>query len=223
MKLLLIEDDPTATHYLQRGLGENGFEVDVCRDGDAGLQQALFGDHALIVLDVMLPGKSGWDIISDLRRCGRDTPVLFLTARDSVRDRVRGLELGADDYLVKPFAFAELLARVRRLMRRTPPERKSDTLVVADLTIETRRQRVTRAGEPVDLTPKEFMLLSLLAEHAGETLSRTHIAEQVWNVNFDGDTNVVDVNIRRLRAKVDDPFERKLIHTVRGLGYVLRS
>ena len=221
MKILLVEDDPKTVAYLQKGLTEHGFVVDVCEDGDKGLYQALATDYSLLILDVMLPGRDGWALLSELRRAGRETPVLFLTARDAVQDRVKGLELGADDYLVKPFAFSELLARVRTLLRRVPA-RHSDVLSIADLSIDVRRHRVTRGGRAVDLTPKEFLLLSLLAEREGEVLSRTLIAEQVWDMNFDSDTNVADVHIRRLRAKVDDPFERKLIHTVRGLGYVLR-
>ena len=221
MKLLLIEDDPTAGRYLQKGLSEHSFVVDTCRDGEDGLHAALTIDYDLIILDIMLPGRSGWDVIADLRRSGREVPVLILTARDDVRDRVRGLELGADDYLVKPFAVAELVARIRTLLRRAPP-RKPDVVNISDLTIDVRRHRVVREGHSIDLTPKEFMLFSFLAERAGEVLSRTLIAEHVWDMNFDSDTNVVDVHIRRLRAKVDDPFERKIIHTVRGLGYVLR-
>src|SRR5216110_2429503 len=161
--------------------------------------------------------RIGWVVLAKMRRLGQQTPVLFLTARDSIQDRVKGLELGADDYLVKPFAFSELLARVRSILRRGP-SRQSDELVVGDLTIDFRRHRAERAGKRLDLTPKEFALLSLLARHAGEVLSRTLIAEQVWDMNFDSDTNVVDVHVRRLRSKVDDPFETKVIQTVRGVG-----
>jgi len=221
MKLLLVEDDPTAVRYLHRGLSEHSFVVDTEQNGEAGLHAALTVDYDLIILDIMLPGRSGWDVVADLRRSGREVPVLILTARDDVRDRVRGLDLGADDYLVKPFAFAELLARIRTLLRRGPP-RKSEIVSIGELTIDIRRHRVVRHGMLIDLTPKEFMLFAFLAERAGEVLSRTLIAEHVWDMNFDSDTNVVDVHIRRLRAKVDDPFEQKIIHTVRGLGYVLR-
>jgi two-component system, OmpR family, copper resistance phosphate regulon response regulator CusR len=221
MKILLVEDEPKTALYLRKGLTEHGFVVDVCEDGEKGLQQALEVEYALLVLDVMLPSRDGWSLLAALRRSGRETPVLFLTARDAVQDRVKGLELGADDYLVKPFAFSEFLARVRTLLRRAPV-RRPDVLSVAGLTIDLRRHRATRDGAPIDLTPKEFLLLSLLMERTGEVLSRTLIAEHVWDMNFDSDTNVVDVHIRRLRVKVDDPFGRKLIHTVRGLGYVLR-
>jgi len=175
----------------------------------------------LIVLDVMLPGRDGWSILESYRRGGGQAPVLFLTARDAVEDRVKGLDLGADDYLVKPFAFSELLARVRSLLRRRGAA-NADLLQFADLSLHVRRHQVMRSGVPIELTPKEFLLLALLLEHQGNVLSRTLIAEQVWDMAFDSDSNVVDVHIRRLRAKVDDPFERKLIHTVRGLGYVLR-
>jgi two-component system copper resistance phosphate regulon response regulator CusR len=220
VKLLVIEDEPKTAAFLRKGLGEAGFVVDVAATGDDGLHLARTGGYDLVILDVLLPGRDGWSVLTELRRGGNATPVLFLTARDAVPDRVKGLELGADDYLVKPFAFSELLARVRTLLRRGPA-RTPETVQVADLEIDLVRHRVTRAGERLDLTPKEFALLSLLARRAGEVLSRTLIAEQVWDMNFDGGTNVVDVHVRRLRAKVDDPFETKLIHTVRGAGYVL--
>jgi two-component system copper resistance phosphate regulon response regulator CusR len=220
-KLLLVEDEEKVAAFLRTGLAEHGFIVDVCRDGEEGLQHALAVDYALLILDVMLPGRDGWSILQEIRRHGCHTRVLFLSARDAVEERVKGLELGADDYLVKPFAFSELLARVRTLLRR-PPARHDDPLKLADLSLDIRRHRVSRGDTPIELTPKEFLLLSLMLEHQGEVLSRTLIAEQVWDMNFDADSNVVDVHIRRLRAKVDDPFERKLIHTVRGLGYVVR-
>jgi len=222
MRILVVEDEPKAAAYLQRGLEENGFVVDVAARGDDGLHLALTVAYDVLILDVMLPGLDGWGIVAAVREEKRQTPVLFLTAKDAVDDRVKGLELGADDYLVKPFAFSELLARVRSLIRRGPA-RLPDTMTVADLEIDALRHRASRAGQRLDLTPKEFALLSLLARRSGEVLSRTLISEQVWDVNFDSDTNVVDVHVRRLRAKVDDPFDTKLIHTVRGVGYVLEQ
>jgi two-component system, OmpR family, copper resistance phosphate regulon response regulator CusR len=222
MKILLVEDEAKTGAYLRKGLAENGFVVNLADNGRDGLELATSGDHDLVILDVMLPQCDGWTILAHMRKNDRQTPVLFLTARDSVPDRVKGLELGADDYLVKPFAFSELLARIRSLLRRgrVPQE---DIVRIADLELDLLRLRVTRAGQSIRLTPKEFGLLSLLALHAGEILSRTFIAEQVWNMNFDSDTNVVDVAVRRLRSKVDDSFEIKLIHTVRGMGYVLEE
>jgi two-component system copper resistance phosphate regulon response regulator CusR len=222
MRILIVEDEPKTAAYLQRGLAENGFVVDVAGQGDDGLHLARAVAYDLVILDVMLPGLDGWSVLTALRQERQQTPVLFLTARDAVDDRVKGLELGADDYLVKPFAFSELLARVRSILRRSP-SRLPDTIRVADLELEVLRHRASRAGQRLDLTPKEFALLSLLARRAGEVLSRTLIAEQVWDVNFDSDTNVVDVHVRRLRAKADDPFDKKLIHTVRGVGYVLEE
>jgi len=222
MKLLVIEDENKTASYLKKGLVESGFVVEVSADGDEGLHLAKTGDYSLIVLDVMLPGRDGWSVVQELRRSGKDTPVIFLTARDAVTDRVKGLGLGADDYLVKPFAFSELLARIQSILRRSP-SRHPDALRIADLEIDIGHHRVTRSGHRIDLTPKEFLLLSLLARRAGEVLGRTLIAEQVWDMNFDSDTNVVDVHVRRLRAKIDDPFEQKLIHTVRGVGYVLED
>ncbi|MCE9563368.1 MAG: heavy metal response regulator transcription factor [Planctomycetes bacterium] len=222
MKLLLVEDDPKALTVLKKGLSENGFVVDVAANGDDGLALARTGAYDLVVLDVMLPGQDGWAVLAELKRSGITSPVLFLSARDAVEDRVKGLELGADDYLVKPFAFAELLARVRIILRRGPAK-MPDMIRVGDLEIDSIRHKASRSGRRLDLTPKEFALLSLLARRAGEVLTRTLIAEQVWDVNFDSDTNVVDVHVRRLRAKADDPFEAKLIHTVRGVGYVLED
>ena len=220
MKLLLVEDDERTAAFLRQGLSEHGYVVDLGRDGEEGLDLALAVDYALVILDVMLPGRDGWSLLEEYRRAGRRSPVLFLTAREAVDDRVKGLELGADDYLVKPFAFSELLARVRSLLRR-PAARSTELRQIADLSLDLRRHKATRGGMRLDLTPKEFLLLSLLLDNQGEVLSRTLIAEQVWDMNFDGDSNVVDVHIRRLRAKMDDPFERKLIRTVRGLGYVI--
>ncbi|MBI3664663.1 MAG: heavy metal response regulator transcription factor [Acidobacteria bacterium] len=222
MKILIIEDETKAASYLRQGLSEEGFVVDIAENGEDGLHLARTSDYDLIILDVMLPRRDGWSVISELRRTGRQMPVLFLTARDGVQDRVKGLELGADDYLVKPFAFSELLARVRSILRRGPT-RQPETLRIADLELDLLRHRAARSGRRLDLTPKEFLLLSLLTRRAGEVLSRTLIAEQVWDMNFDSDTNVVDVHMRRLRSKVDDPFDQKLIHTVRGVGYVLES
>lgn len=220
MRILVVEDEPKTASYLRNGLMENGFVADVTMRGDDGLHAALSGEYDLIILDVMLPERDGWSVLSNLRGAGRATPVLFLTARDAVHDRVKGLELGADDYLVKPFAFSELVARIRSVLRRGPA-RQLDVLRIADLEIDIPRHLAARDGRRLDLTPKEFLLLSLLARRAGEVLSRTFIAEQVWDMNFDPGTNVVDVHVRRLRSKVDDPFDRKLIRTVRGLGYVL--
>lgn len=222
MKLLIIEDEKKTASYLRDGLIQAGFVVDICADGNEGLHLASSGNHDLIVLDVMLPGRDGWSVIEELRRSGKDTPVIFLTARDAIPDRVKGLGLGADDYLVKPFAFSELLARIQTILRRSA-SRHPDVLRIADLEIDVTRHRVARDRQRIDLTPKEFLLLSLLARHVGEVLGRILIAEQVWDMNFDSDTNVVDVHVRRLRTKVDDPFAKKLIHTVRGVGYVLED
>lgn len=219
MKVLVVEDEPKTAEYIRKGLTEHGFIVDVARDGSDGAHMAVNEGYDAIILDVMLPGMDGWSILRRLRTA-KQTPVLFLTARDAVPDRVKGLELGADDYLVKPFAFSELLARLRTVLRRGPA-REPEILQADDLNVDMVRRRVTRGEKRIDLTPKEFALLSLLLRRRSEVLSRTYIAEQVWDMNFDSDTNVVDVVIRRLRAKVDDPFGRKLIHTVRGMGYVL--
>jgi two-component system, OmpR family, copper resistance phosphate regulon response regulator CusR len=221
MRILIVEDEPKAAAYARKGLSEHGFLVDIAHNGVDGSHLALSSDYDLIVLDVMLPGADGWTVLQDIRR-EKQTPVLFLTARDNVIDRVKGLDLGADDYLVKPFAFSELLARVRTVLRRGARQ-AGEGLRIADLEIDPRRHRAFRGDRRIDLTAKEFALLDYLARHAGEVLSRTLIAEQVWDMNFDSDTNVVDVAVRRLRAKVDDPFDRKLIRTIRGVGYVLEE
>jgi two-component system, OmpR family, copper resistance phosphate regulon response regulator CusR len=221
MKILLVEDDENTVRFLRRGLEESGFSVDVANGGEEALQLARTRDYDLGVLDVMLPGVDGWSVLGELRSAGKSWPVLFLTARDSVEDRVRGLELGADDYLVKPFAFVELLARIRNILRRSSAPPQPSVIQVGDLEIDFARHRASRRGVRLDLRPKEFALLSLMARRTGEVLSRTYIAEQVWDMNFDSDSNVVDVHIRRLRMTVDDPFPRKLIHTSRGVGYVL--
>jgi two-component system copper resistance phosphate regulon response regulator CusR len=221
MCILIVEDEPKTGAYLQRGLVESGYVVDLAANGRDGLHLALEQDYELVVLDVMLPLMDGWTVLRRLRE-RRDTPVLFLTARDEVADRVQGLELGADDYLVKPFAFAELLARIKTLLRRGPV-RELDVIHVADLELDMLRRRVTRTGTRVDLTAKEFALLHLLAKRQGEVLSRSLIASQDWDMNFESDTNVVDVAVRRLRAKIDDPWTAKLVHTVRGMGYVLEA
>lgn len=222
MKILIVEDEAKTAAYLKRGLGENGFVADIADNGEDGSHLAQTRSYDLIILDVMMPGQDGWSVIAELRRLGIPTPVLFLTARDAVHGRVKGLELGEDDYLVKPFAFSELLARIRSILRRGPA-RQSLVLRVSDLELDLQRHRVSRGGHLLDLTPKEFQLLQLMMRHAGEALSRTLIAEQVWDINFDSDSNVVEVHIRRLRSKVDDPFDEQLIHTIRGVGYVLKQ
>jgi len=222
MRILIVEDEQKAASYLRKGLTEQGFSVDVALDGEDGLHLASTETYDLIVLDVMLPGRSGWSIMEELRRAGNDVPVIFLSARDSVHDRVHGLELGADDYLVKPFAFSELLARIRIILRRHP-QRLPELMRIENLEVDHIRHKAHRAGRVLELTAKEFQLLSLLLRRRGEVLTRTTIAEQVWGINFDSDTNIVDVAIRRLRKKVDDPFPGKLIHTIRGVGYVLEE
>ncbi|MCP5277907.1 MAG: heavy metal response regulator transcription factor [Thiobacillus sp.] len=223
MKILIVEDEPKTGDYLKQGLGEAGFVADLARDGWEGLELARTGQYDVAVLDVMLPGLDGWQVLEGMRRAGLETPVLFLTARDQVEDRVKGLELGADDYLVKPFAFAELLARVRNLARRGRAALEPTVLKVADLELDLLRRRASRAGQRVDLTAKEFALLELFMRRQGEVLPRSLIASQVWDMNFDSDTNVIDVAVRRLRVKVDEGYAPRLIHTVRGMGYVLEA
>ena len=218
MRVLVVEDEYKTGEYLKKGLAEAGFTVDLARDGPDGLHFARTAQYDLIILDVMLPGMDGWRVMEELRAT-TDALVMFLTARDDIEDRVRGLELGADDYMVKPFAFAELLARVRSILRRGR-QRDAEVIRIADLEIDVRKRRVTRSGTQIHLTAKEFALLHLLASRAGEIMPRSLIASRVWDMNFDSDTNVVEVLIRRLRSKIDDPYPRKLIHMIRGMGYV---
>lgn len=223
MKILIIEDELKTEKYLRRGLSEAGFVTDGARSGKDGLHMALTEDYDLIVLDVMLPGLDGWALLQELRRAEKHTPVLMLTARDQVVDRVKGLELGADDYLPKPFDFSELLARVRALLRRGKATQAVEKLQVADLELNLVSRRVTRAGRRIAVTAKEFALLEFIMRRQGEVLPRSLIASQVWDMNFDSDTNVIEVAMRRLRAKVDDDFDVKLIRTIRGMGYVLEA
>ena len=224
MSILVIEDEPKTGDYLQRGLAESGFAVRLARNGRDGLAIAREEEIELVVLDVMLPRMDGWQVLAALRAdpATEQIPVLFLTARDEVEDRVRGLELGADDYLVKPFAFVELVARIRTLLRRGPV-REEELIRIADLKIDVLRRRVRRGAETIALTAQEFALLHLLARRQGQVLSRALIASQVWDMNFDSDTNVIDAAVRRLRRKIDDPFTQKLIHTRRGMGYVCEA
>jgi two-component system, OmpR family, copper resistance phosphate regulon response regulator CusR len=223
VKVLIVEDEYKTGEYLKQGLSESGFVTDLACNGTDGLHLAMTGDYDLLVLDVMLPGLTGWSILESLRKGGKDMPVLFLSARDQVDERVKGLELGADDYLIKPFVFSELLARVRSLLRRGKAGSEATVLRVADMELDLLRRRVMRAGKRIDLTAKEFALLEMLLRRKGEVLPQSMIAAQVWDMNFDSDTNVIEVAIRRLRGKVDDRFEPKLIHTVRGMGYVLED
>ena len=221
MKILVAEDEPKAGAYLQQGLTEAGFTVDRVLSGTDALQHALSDSYDLLILDVMMPGLDGWEVLRMVRAAGKDVPVLFLTARDGVDDRVKGLELGADDYLIKTFAFPELLARVRTLLRRGTSASAQTTMKMADLEVDLLKRRATRNGKRIDLTAKEFSLLELLMRRRGEVLPKSLIASQVWDMNFDSDTNVIEVAIRRLRAKIDDDFSPKLIHTARGMGYMM--
>lgn len=221
MKILVAEDEPKTGVYLKQGLTEAGFIVDLVTNGVDAFQQAINEPYDLLVLDVMMPGMDGWQVLEKVRAAGSQTPALFLTARDRVEDRVKGLELGADDYLIKPFAFSELLARVRSLLRRGNGAAAPTTLIIEDLQVDLLKRRAERGGRRIDLTAKEFLLLELLLRRRGEVLSKSLIASQVWDINFDSDTNIIEVAIRRLRAKIDDDFSVKLIHTVRGMGYFI--
>jgi two-component system copper resistance phosphate regulon response regulator CusR len=222
MRILVVEDNLKLTGHLRRGLAENGFAVDVAADGIEGRRLALQGEYDLVLLDVMLPGLDGFAVLQALRQ-HKETPVLMLTAADSVQDRVRGLHAGADDYLAKPFAFTELLARIQAVLRRggAASHREPDRMVLGDLELDLTRRRAQRAGVRLELTAQEYTLLSVLLRHRGDVLSRAELTEQVWDMNFEGDSNVVEVAIRRLRAKIDDPYPSKMLHTVRGMGYVL--
>ncbi|MBI3794431.1 MAG: heavy metal response regulator transcription factor [Nitrospinae bacterium] len=222
MRILVIEDEKKTASYLKKGLSEEGYTVDVAEDGEDGLHSALSEEYDLIILDVMLPKRDGWSVISELRKAGKQTMTLMLSARDGTDEKIKGLDLGADAYMVKPFSFSELTAMVRSIFRRGPG-RASDVVRIADLEVDVLQHRAKRGNQVLALTPKEFSLLSVLSRRAGEVISRTILAEQVWGLDFDSDSNIVDVHIRRLRAKVDDPFEKKLIHTVRGMGYVVRE
>jgi two-component system OmpR family response regulator len=219
MRILYVEDDPRAREYIQKGLAENGFQAEVASDGEAGLARALSETYDLLILDVMLPGRDGLALLKELRERGIETPVLFLSARGEASDRIRGLNLGADDYLPKPFAFAELLARIRAIARRRHGEPLDGRIAVEDLLLDTRKHSVERAGRPIDLTPKEFSLLEYLMRNAEQVVSRAMITEKVWGYNFDSYSNLIDVHINHLRKKMDRDFEPKLIHTVKGVGY----
>lgn len=221
-RILIIEDEQKIASFVRQGFSQEGFAVDVASDGIDGLHLATTSEYDLIVLDVMLPGRDGWSVLEDIRRHRPDQPVIMLTALDAVSHRVRGLTAGADDYLVKPFAFSELLARVRNVLRRAPAC-PVEMLRLDDLEMDLLRHKASRGGKPLDLAPQEYRLLEFLLRHPGEVLTRTRLAEQVWDMNFDGDSNVVDVAIRRLRRKIDDAFARKLVHTLRGVGYVLEA
>ncbi|MCG0020636.1 heavy metal response regulator transcription factor [Vibrio parahaemolyticus] len=226
MKILIVEDEHKAGEYLQKGLIESGYVVDLVRDGVDGLYHATSEEYDLILLDIMLPKLDGWQVLNTLRSSGIHTPVIMLTAKEQVEDRVRGFELGANDYVVKPYAFAELLARVQNVFRHHIAAQvvaSPQTLRVADLKLDMIKRVATRAGQSMSLTAKEYALLELLMRKTGQVLSRTTIASLVWDMNFDSDTNVIDVAVKRLRSKVDKPFDKPLIHTVRGMGYKLEE
>ena len=223
MKILIIEDDKATASYLIKGFKESGFNASAAYDGQSGLDMACADNFDCIILDIMLPLKDGISVLKEYRETNPKTAVVMLTAKDSLQDKLLGLDLGADDYLVKPFAFSELLARVKAVLRRHNPVTESTVIEIGDLVINKIKHKVTRSGKVIDLTPKEFNLLTLLADYKDQVLSRTFIAEQVWDMNFDSDTNVVDVAMRRLRAKIDDDYPVKIIATVRGVGYVLRA
>jgi two-component system copper resistance phosphate regulon response regulator CusR len=222
MRVLVVEDEAKTAAYLQKGLSESGFAVDVANDGEKGLELALCNDYACFVFDVMLPRRDGWSLLKELRGEGINTPAIFLTARDEVADRVKGLEIGADDYLVKPFAFSELLARIRSILRRGLPPAPS-RLSIEDLVVDVGKRKAWRGDKRLELSQQEFSLLAMLASRSGEVVTRARIIEELWDMNFDFDANVVEAAIRRLRRKADDPFPQKLIHTVRGAGYVLEA
>lgn len=219
MKILIIEDEIKTASFLRKGLSEKGFVVDIETNGNEGLIMAQTNQYDLIVLDIMLPDRDGWSILNELRALDNKVRVIMLTARDNVSDKVKGLNLGADDYLVKPFAFSELVARIQTILRRHSAIQK-ETFIFEDFEVHLNNKKVMREGKNIELTPKEFMLLTLLIRNNNIALSRSEISEKIWNINFDTDTNVVDVHIRRLRAKIDDGYEKKLIKTVRGLGYM---
>ncbi|MCG9613471.1 heavy metal response regulator transcription factor [Vibrio harveyi] len=222
MKLLIIEDEPKTGSYLKKGFTESGYVVDLAYDGVDGLYQATTNHYDLIILDIMLPKLNGWQVLQTMRSSQLDTPIIMLSAKDQVEDRVKGLELGANDYVVKPFAFVELLARVKNALRHQNGKVKDDaTLVVADLSLDLLKRTVQRGGDTIILTAKEFSLLELFLQRRGEVLSRSLISSLIWDMNFDSDTNVIDVAVKRLRAKIDKPYDVKLIHTVRGMGYKL--
>lgn len=221
MKVLIAEDEPKTGMYLRQGLIEAGYIVDLVTSGTDALHQMLTVPHDLLILDVMMPGMDGWEVMKALKASGSVVPVLFLSARDQVEDRVKGLELGADDYLLKPFAFSELLARVRTLLRRGQATMVENHVTIANFSVDFLKRRVTRSGQRIELTSKEFALLELLLRRRGEVLSKSLIASQVWDMNFDSETNVIEVAVRRLRAKIDDNFDPKLLRTVRGMGYVI--
>ncbi|MBF7689802.1 heavy metal response regulator transcription factor [Acinetobacter pollinis] len=221
MKILLAEDELKTGDYLTQGLTESGYITDWVKDGISAQHQALYEEYDLIILDVMLPKLDGWHVIQEIRKQGKSMPILFLTAKDQIEDRVKGLDLGADDYLIKPFAFAELLARIKSLLRRGQQQREENNICIADLELDLIKRRITRSGQRIDLTAKEFALMELFMRRQGEILPRTLIASQIWDMNFDSDTNVVEVAIKRLRSKIDNGFSPKLIQNVRGMGYVL--